>query len=173
MAEVGHRSPDGPDRAHPKPAALIRLDRLDLDHLHRVDPSARAAALLHLECVPLLQVDLAQNLAGPLLHAKAKRVGTTRKQGKPVATVESSKWVGPVKSPISGEVVEVNPELEKDATIVNRSPYTNGWIVRMQPANLDAELPALVTGQAAVDAYRERIEAEDLKACEHVEGFED
>lgn len=117
--------------------------------------------------------DVAQNLAGPLLHAKAKKVGTARKQGKPVATVESSKWVGPVKSPISGEVIEVNAELEKDATIVNRSPYTNGWIVKMQPANLDEELAGLLTGQAAVDAYRARIEAEDLKACEHVEGFED
>ena len=117
--------------------------------------------------------DVAQNLAGPLLHAKPKKVGTSRKQGKPVATVESSKWVGPVKSPISGDVIEVNGELEKDATIVNRSPYTNGWIVRMQPADLDADLAELLTGQAAVDAYRERIESEDLKACEHVEGFED
>ena len=116
--------------------------------------------------------DVAQNLAGPLLHAKPKKVGTSRKKGKPVATVESSKWVGPVKSPISGDVVEVNAELANDATIINRSPYTNGWIVKMQPTNLDAELQELLTGQAAVDAYRERIEAEDLKACEHVEGFE-
>ena len=117
--------------------------------------------------------DVAQNLAGPLLHAKAKRVGTSRKKGKPVATVESSKWVGPVKSPISGEVIEVNEELQKDATIVNRSPYTHGWIVRTQPANLEEELQGLLTGQPAVDAYRERIEAKDLKACDHVEGFED
>ena len=116
--------------------------------------------------------DVAQNLAGPLLHAKPKKVGSVRKKGKPVATVESSKWVGPVKSPVSGEVVEVNPELGKDATVINRSPYKAGWIVRMQPSDLDAELPDLLTGQAAVDAYRERIEAEDIKACDHVEGFE-
>jgi glycine cleavage system H protein len=116
--------------------------------------------------------DVAQNLAGPLLHAKAKRVGTVRKKGKPVATVESSKWVGPVKSPISGEVIEVNAALVNDASLVNRSPYKNGWIVRMQPSNLDAELAELLTGQAAVDAYKARIESEDLKACDHVEGFE-
>jgi glycine cleavage system H protein len=116
--------------------------------------------------------DVAQNLAGPLLHAKAKRVGTSRKKGKPVATVESSKWVGPVKSPISGEIVAVNEMLATDATIINRSPYGDGWIVTMKPSDLDAELAGLLTGDAAVDAYRERIEAEDLKACEHVEGFE-
>lgn len=116
--------------------------------------------------------DVAQNLAGALLHAKPKRVGAVRKRGKPVATVESSKWVGPVKSPISGEVIEVNEALANDATIVNRSPYKHGWIVKMRPTNMDEELQSLLTGQAAVDAYRERIEKEDIKACEHLEGFE-
>ena len=116
--------------------------------------------------------DVAQNLAGSLLHAKPKRVGATRPRGKPVATVESSKWVGPVKSPLSGEIVAINEELAKDATVINRSPYKDGWIVRMKPSNLDEELAALATGQAAVDLYRERIEAEDIKACDHVEGFE-
>ena len=116
--------------------------------------------------------DVAQNLAGPLLHAKPKKPGTVREQGKPLATVESSKWVGPVKSPISGEIVAVNEALAQDATLVNRSPYKAGWIVAMRPSKLNEELPGLLTGQAAVDAYRARIEAEDLKACAHVEGFE-
>ncbi len=39
--------------------------------------------------------DIAQTLAGPILHAKAKNVGATREKGKPIATVESGKWVGP------------------------------------------------------------------------------
>ena len=116
--------------------------------------------------------DVAQNLAGPLLHAKPKKVGVVRKKGKPVATVESSKWVGPVKSPLSGEVVAVNETLASDAQVINRSPYKDGWIVKLRPTQLDEELATLLTGQPAVDAYRERIETEDLKACEHVEGFE-
>lgn len=116
--------------------------------------------------------DVAQNLAGPLLHAKPKKVGVVRKKGKPVATVESSKWVGPVKSPLSGEIVAVNETLASDAQVINRSPYKDGWIVKLRPTQLDEELATLLTGQPAVDAYRERIETEDLKACEHVEGFE-
>ena len=73
---------------------------------------------------------------------------------------------------LSGEIVAINTELANDATLVNRSPYKTGWIVKMKPSNLDEELATLFTGQAAVDAYRERIEAEDIKACDHVEGFE-
>src|SRR5262245_10200640 len=98
--------------------------------------------------VTIGMTDVAQNLAGPLLHAKVKKAGTVRDKGKPVATVESSKWVGPVKSPLSGEIVAVNDGIEKDATLINRSPYKAGWIVRMRPSNLAAEVALLVTGSA-------------------------
>lgn len=116
--------------------------------------------------------DVAQNLAGPLLHAKVKKPGTVREKGKPLATVESSKWVGPVKSPLTGEIVAVNDVLETEPTVINKSPYKAGWIARMRPSNLAAEMPGLLTGDAAVEAYRKRIETEDIKACVHVEGFD-
>lgn len=117
--------------------------------------------------------DVAQNMAGPILHAKVKKVGATRAKGKPLGTVESSKWVGPVKSPISGDIVEVNEKLAGDPKLINRSPYKNGWILKLKPTNLDAELAEMMTGDDAVTAYREKIEKEDIKACDHVEGFED
>lgn len=149
----------------------VRSCVLPLDLHYRVTDHTWVR-LEHDGTVQVGMTDVAQNLAGPLLHAKPKKVGTVREQGKPVATVESSKWVGPVKSPISGEIVAVNDALATDATLVNRSPYKAGWIVRIKPSNLAAELPGLLTGDAAVEAYRARIEAEDLKACTHVEGFE-
>ncbi|MCI0443726.1 glycine cleavage system protein GcvH [bacterium] len=116
--------------------------------------------------------DVAQNMAGPVLHAKAKKAGTVREKGKPLATIESSKWVGPLKSPVSGEIVEINERVAADANLINRSPYKDGWIIKMKPSKLDEELNGLVTGDAAVQAYRDKIEKEDLKTCEHVEGFE-
>lgn len=117
--------------------------------------------------------DVAQNMAGPVLHARIKKVGTKRVKGKPLGTVESSKWVGPVKTPVSGEIVEINDAVVSDPQLLNRSPYKKGWIAKLKPDNLDEELKELLSGDAAVDAYREKIEREDIKACEHVEGFED
>ncbi len=114
--------------------------------------------------------DIAQNMAGPILHAKAKGVGTDRKKGKPIATVESGKWVGPVKSPISGVITEVNEKLVGDAQLINRSPYRDGWVVKMKPEALEAELKELVTGDNAVTAYRTKIERDKIKACTHIEG---
>lgn len=114
--------------------------------------------------------DIAQHLAGPILHAKAKGAGTDRKKGKPIATVESGKWVGPVKSPISGVITEVNEKLVADAQLINRSPYRDGWVVKMKPESLEAELKEMVTGDGAVAAYKAKIERDNIKACTHIEG---
>lgn len=122
--------------------------------------------------VTIGMTDIAQTLAGSVLHATPQRVGKKRKIGKPVAIVESSKWVGPVKSPIAGEVVESNDELKTDPGLLNKSPYNRGWIVKMQPDDLEADLAALVTGDAAVDLYRKKIEDEGIDACVHCEGYE-
>ena len=120
--------------------------------------------------VTLGMTDIAQNLAGPILHAKAKKVGTVRKKGRPIATVESGKWVGPVKSPISGEIIALNENLSSDAQLLNRSPYKDGWVVKMQPSNLEEDLQGMTTGDEAVAAYKEKIENDGIEACKHIEG---
>ncbi|MCB0587705.1 MAG: glycine cleavage system protein GcvH [Phaeodactylibacter sp.] len=122
--------------------------------------------------VTIGMTDVAQSLAGPILHARAKSPGTQRKKGRPIATVESGKWVGPVKSPVTGEIVEVNETLAKDAQMLNRSPYNEGWVIKMKPANLDEDLAGMVTGDAAVEAYRAKIEKDGV-TCTHIEGSEE
>jgi len=111
--------------------------------------------------------DVAENMAGPILHVYPRKKGM-RQKGQSLATIESGKWVGPLKSPITGEILEANPALDKDPGIVNRSPYGDGWIARMKPTKLDEEKSAFVTGDAAVEAYRKRIDAENMKACAEV-----
>ena len=121
------------------------------------------------DVVTIGMTDIAQGLAGPILHAKTKAVGTARKKGRPIATVESGKWVGPVKSPVSGEIIEVNEGLAGDAQLINRSPYKDGWVVKMKADNLAEDLGGLLTGDAAVAAYKEKIESENIE-CKHLEG---
>ncbi|MBK8920924.1 MAG: glycine cleavage system protein GcvH [Saprospirales bacterium] len=117
--------------------------------------------------------DVAQTLAGPILHAKAKNVGAVREKGKPIAIVESGKWVGPIKSPVTGEIIEVNERVAADAQLLNRSPYRDGWVLKMKPSNLGADIADMVTGDAAVEAYRAKISADNLKACTHIEGTDE
>ena len=116
--------------------------------------------------------DVAENMAGPILHVYPKKKGA-RARGQSLATIESGKWVGPLKSPLTGEILEANAALDKDPGIVNRSPYGDGWILRMKPTKLDEERKDFLTGDAAVEAYRKRIEEQNMKACAEVEAVSD
>ena len=120
------------------------------------------------DIITIGMTDIAQSLAGPILHAKTKSVGTARRKGRPIATVESGKWVGPVKSPVTGEIVEVNEGLASDAQLINRSPYKDGWVVKMKADNLDEEMNELTTGDEAVAAYRQKIEQDGIE-CSHID----
>jgi len=113
--------------------------------------------------------DVAQSLAGSIIHCRPKKVGKKVKLGKSLATVESGKWVGPVKSPVTGEIIEVNEGLASNAQLINRSPYNDGWVVKMKASNLEAEMTELTTGDEAVAAYREKIEQDGVE-CSHLEG---
>lgn len=106
--------------------------------------------------------DPAQTRAGKVLHVRVKAVGTVRERGKPIATVESGKWAGPVMAPVAGTVVEANAEVEKNPEILNTDPYGLGWIVRMTPS-APAELTFLLSGEAALARFKEILEKDNIR----------
>ena len=62
---------------------------------------------------------------------------------KSCATVESGKWVGPVKTPVVGEVVAINDAVAGKPGTINKDPYAQGWVVTIKPANWDADAATL------------------------------
>lgn len=66
--------------------------------------------------------------------------------GDPVdCTVESQKGVGDIFSPVSGKVVEVNPDLMDEPEKVNEDPYGAAWLFKVEASNLDAEKGNLIS----------------------------
>ncbi|MBI3353524.1 MAG: glycine cleavage system protein GcvH [Nitrospirae bacterium] len=107
--------------------------------------------------------DIAQSLAGRFLYAHIKEAGKHVEAGKSIATVESSKWVGPVRTPIAGEIIAVNEKVEDDPRLINKSPYNDGWIARLRCDDIESAKAKLITGEAAVEVYRKRMEKENVK----------
>jgi glycine cleavage system H protein len=108
---------------------------------------------------------VAGKLSGGKLTAvtvKAKNIGQELKQGKSAATVESSKFVGPVPAPITGVLLRFNDRLTADPNLAIADPYGEGWIVELQPSAWDAESAALVTGAAGIAAYLAKLDAENI-----------
>lgn len=109
--------------------------------------------------------DVAQTLCGKLVSVTfQKHPGDRVRRGRTLAVIESAKWVGPFRSPLSGEVLEVNEAaFASDQLIANRDPYGEGWLVRLAPSALESERGALLDGIAAFPAVRERIEREEIR----------
>ncbi|ACF12611.1 glycine cleavage H-protein [Chloroherpeton thalassium ATCC 35110] len=122
--------------------------------------------------IDLGMTDIAQSMAGSIIHCKPKKVGKTVEKGKSVATVESGKWVGPVKTPCSGEIIATNPAIDSDATILNKSPYKQGWIVRLKPTDFEADKSELQSGADAADGFKAYMKEKDFNECIHCEGFD-
>jgi len=108
---------------------------------------------------------VAGKLAGGKLAAitaRAKNIGQEIKQGKSVATVESSKFVGPVPAPATGVLLRVNEKLAANPNLAISEPYGEGWIAEMQPSAWEDEMGGLATGAAGVAAYEAKMEADGV-----------
>lgn len=112
--------------------------------------------------VTIGMTDVAQFLAKSIVSVTPRGVGKKLKRGKSAGTVESGKWVGPVTTPLTGEVVAVNDKMLANPKLINSDPYGEGWFARIQPADWDGEKGELVTGAEGVEAYRAFLDAEGL-----------
>jgi glycine cleavage system H protein len=107
--------------------------------------------------------DVAQTRMGKMVSILFKRPGRRVKAGGSVATVESAKWVGPIHTPFSGEIVEPNESaFAADILVANRDPYDAGWITLIRPDSTSEPLRPLLESGAAVAAYRARIDELDV-----------
>lgn len=104
--------------------------------------------------------DFAQKLAGEIVYVDLPYEGDELTQGKPFATIESGKWVGKIYAPVSGEIIEVNEDVDDDASIINTDPYGDGWVVKIKPTNLD-ELNKLMKGDVIVEWLKKEIKAHE------------
>lgn len=106
--------------------------------------------------------DVAQNMAKGIVNVTPKEAGRTVQKGKSAGTLESGKWVGPVTSPVTGEIVEVNEAVKATPALINTDPYNEGWFVKIKPTDWAGESATLLTGEAAVAAYQKFMEEQNL-----------
>ncbi len=87
--------------------------------------------------------EFGQKLAREIVYVEIPPVGKAVTQGQTFMSMESGKWVGRIPALVSGKIVAVNEELEFEPTLVNQSPYDQGWLVKIEMSN-PAELNNLL-----------------------------
>ena len=88
--------------------------------------------------------DYAQGQLGDVVFVELPSVGKTLNKGDEAAVVESVKAASEVYAPVSGEVVEVNGDLEAAPGTVNEDPSGRGWFLKIRLTN-PSELDGLLT----------------------------
>jgi glycine cleavage system H protein len=91
--------------------------------------------------------DHAQDALGDLVFVDVPEVGAKLELGSAAAVVESVKAASDVYTPVSGEVIANNAELEGTPELVNQDPYGKGWLFKLKPSNT-AELGQLLDAAA-------------------------
>lgn len=76
--------------------------------------------------------DHAQEELTDVVFVELPTMGRAVDAGDPTAVVESVKAASDIYAPLSGEVIEVNPEVEADPSLVNTDPYGKGWIFKLR-----------------------------------------
>lgn len=105
------------------------------------------------------------SLAGEIVAYTPKKAGKEIAKDKSCATVESGKWVGPVKTPVTGSVVSVNDAVSNKPGLINKDPYGEGWVVKIKPTDWDGESKSLKAGSDAIKAFDAKMDSEGFKGC--------
>ncbi len=98
--------------------------------------------------------DYAQKQLREIVYAELPDSGATLSQNEPYGTVESVKAVSDLIAPISGTIEEINAEVQSTPEILNEDPYEKGWLLIVNPSNLQAELAKIMNHNQAVEWHK-------------------
>lgn len=92
--------------------------------------------------------DFAQGQLGDIVFVDVPTVGESLGQNEVFGSIEAVKTVSDAFLPVSGEILRFNEALENDPALVNKDPYGEGWIIKVNMAN-----PAEVDTLLSADDY--------------------
>ena len=106
--------------------------------------------------------DYRQKSNGDVAFLETVAPGTAVKQGAALGVIETIKTTADILSPVTGKVVEANPELEASPFLINEDPYGKGWIYRIELTDLQGDEAGLLKPEAYLELLKVAVEAKKL-----------
>ena len=100
--------------------------------------------------------EYAQRCLGDIVYVELPKIGARLNKGEALGVVESIKSVSDIYAPTDGIVIEINKEVIEHPDLINKDPYENGWLLKIQPLNQEF-FNELLNSQN----YKELLEKED------------
>jgi glycine cleavage system H protein len=109
--------------------------------------------------------DFFQKEAGDIVYIDLPDEDEEVSQGEVCGKIQSRKWIGKLVAPVSGEIVQINEDLEEETALINTDPYGKGWILVIEASDLESELENLFQGDAVAEFIEKELKrAEEEKA---------
>lgn len=108
--------------------------------------------------------DYFQLLLGDVLFVNLPDEGSEIDTTEEIGELESVKAVLDIYSPVSGRVLEVNSRLEEEPELLNTLPYGEGWLLKVEPHNLEEDLSKLMSAEEYAKLVERKIREERERA---------
>lgn len=95
--------------------------------------------------------EFAQDELGDVVYVQMPEIGANTAQGEAFGSIEAVKAVADLYAPVSGEVVEINTDLEEKPETINNEPYQAGWIIKIKTSQWEADKANLLDPSAYTD----------------------
>ncbi len=141
----------------PAAAKIPFHDRFVIPRGYFLSPSHSWAELLFDGNARIGIDDFVQKLIGRVDAIEVAPVAASVKKGDTLFTIRQGGRSLAVPSPLSGKVVQVNPELKSSSTTIHKDPYVSGWVAIVEPNNLGSELKLMKIAEDAAQWLRKEI----------------
>ena len=98
---------------------------------------------------------LVQETTGSFVSIRIKESGTSLAKGESFGSVEAEKHVGHLKTPLSGNIVEVNEKVLENPRLLNTDPYGKAWLIAIELTQVEEEQAALIKDEEDIIAWFE------------------
>jgi glycine cleavage system H lipoate-binding protein/TusA-related sulfurtransferase len=102
----------------------------------------------------------------------AKAQGVELERGRAIGTVESARYFGPVRTPFSGVVLELNADIQRTPRVLTGDPYGAGWFARIRARHPEEDRRALAPASEAAEILRRQIAALRVRCFVAIPDFE-
>jgi glycine cleavage system H lipoate-binding protein/TusA-related sulfurtransferase len=111
-------------------------------------------------------------ISGKLSNINLKPVGIDVERGKSIGTIESPRYFGVVRAPVSGEIAEVNSSLTRRPELANKHPYTQGWFAKLRVTKVGDEIKNLQNIKSSSDEMAALIQRHHIVCFDAFPDFE-
>jgi glycine cleavage system H protein len=107
--------------------------------------------------------DFLQKVRGDVAFLETAAVNSVIQRGEEAGKIETIKATFGIISPVTGTIVEINPEIESSPYLINQEPYGTGWIYRIQLTDWASDQSALLQPQTYFELMKGKIIQETEK----------